>query len=89
MEEEQGALVLGNLIGKGTKVEPTKISNGKHMTKWIFSDLEKGKYRLVMTQVAKPNTCFNLIDVSLSLTPSISKLLLARYQMEHPQTAIY
>ena len=64
---------MANLGGKGTQIEPTKIFTAKHMTKWLFTDMKMGKYRLILTQSAKPKDCFNLIDVKFTLSPSLNE----------------
>jgi hypothetical protein len=83
--EQRGAKVLDNLSGRGSLLEPARVLTSKHVTQYIFTDLRKGKYRVVMNQSAKPPVCINVIDVNFSLEKSLNELLSSQYseQLKH------
>lgn len=54
----------------------------KHMTKYLFADIKKGKYRVLMNQSAKPINCINIVDVKLSLERSLNEIMSMRYSAQ-------
>ena len=59
----------------GSLVQATRFVSAKHMSQWIFTDLDKGRYRVRMTQASKPIDCFNIIDVRFKASKPITSLL--------------
>ena len=85
-KSQEGAHVLSNLDGKGKLIEPTRVTNSKHVSQWLFTDLDYGTYQVSMIQAGKPLDCFNLIDVEFTVTESLSERLKKSYAAHNYST---
>ena len=53
----------------------------KHQTKWIYVNLEAGKYKVRAIQPQKSASCLNIIDVTFKVTDTIESLLNDFYRL--------
>jgi len=60
--------LLTKVLGDRHALEPAHISSPKHMTKYKFENLNKGKYRVRLMQPSKPHDCYNVVDVLFMVT---------------------
>jgi len=71
---------LGNLMsrvfGKLHALPADRISSPKHMTKFMYRNLNPGKYIVKLHQPEKPSDCDNIVDVLFQ----VSQILEARLQ---------